>query len=295
MSSNLKLVTSHLELVSLVKDNLRRVTNPLELGGQAAEIDYPMIRQFDQALRIPQALPRPQPMLSIEAGHAPSTLPWEGSPRSSNSEFAVVPPMTSAAQHANGVDHNDIRDLIERRLDNLSMRVRRVEAPETIYENEDEEDQSIISLLEHLRTMRGRISNAVGVLRRQNSHNELSLVANNPEGALKAELEAWDLLEERMEREILHPPRQARQQLAVTGAPQNGLTRPMDIPKRRTSSHGSQQDMWPGSLSSSPGSKRASYSSSPNQFRSLSTRTGSQSSPSRPVSIRLDRSIPVTL
>lgn len=292
MSSNLKLVTSHLELVSLVKDNLRRVTNPLESGRQAAEIDYPMLRQFDQALRIPQALPRPQPMLSIEAGHVRSALPWEQNSRESDLEYAVAPPVTSAAQNANGVDHNDMRDLIERRLDNLSMRVRRVETPETVFENEGAEDPSIISLLDHLRLMRGRIGNAVGVLRRQNSHNELSLVANNPEGALKAELEAWDLLEERMEREILHPPRQARRQLSVA-ALQNGPTRPMDIPKRQTLSQGPQYDPWPGSMSSSPGSKRASYSSSSTQNKPM--RNGSHSSTSRPGSVQLDHFIPVTL
>lgn len=296
MSSNLKLVTSHLEMVSLVKDNLRRITNPLEPGRQQAEIDYPMLRQFDQALRVPQALPRPQPMLAIEAGHTRAALPWEQTRRTSELADATAPPVMSAAQNANGLDHNDIRDLIERRLDNLSMRVKRVETLETISENEADEDASIQSLLEHLKFMRGRISNAVGVLRRQSSQNGLSLMANNPEGALKAELEAWDMLETRMEREILHPARPVRRQIAPTPAPQSAPTRPMDIPRRQTLSPGAQYDGWPGSMSSSPGDHRSSLSSSPTQSRPIShSRSGSHSSPSRPVSLRLDHSIPVTL
>lgn len=301
MSSNLKLVTSHLEVVSLVKDNLKRITNPLEPGRQASEIDYPMLRQFDQALRVPQALPRPQPMLAIEAGQSRSVLPWERSRAASelelvSAQYAASPPTTSVAQFANGVDHNDMRDLIERRLDNLSMRVKRVETLETISENEADEDASIQSLLEHLRQMRGRISTAVGVLRRQSSQNGLSLMANNPEAALKAELEAWDLLESRMEREILHPPHPVRRQIASIPIRQNGSTRPMDIPRRQTLSPRAQFDGWPGSMSSSPDHHRASYSSSSTQSRPLShSRSGSHSSPSRPVSIRLDCSIPVTL
>ncbi|KAE8449371.1 hypothetical protein EG329_008272 [Mollisiaceae sp. DMI_Dod_QoI] len=299
VSSNLKLVTSHLEMVSLVKDNLRRITNPLEPGRQPAEIDYPMLRQFDQALGVPQALPRPQPMLAIEARHSQSAPPWEQTRRGSElpqEQYAVAPPATSAAQNANGVDNNDIRDLIERRLDNLSMRVKRTETLETISENEADEDASILSLLEHLRLMRSRISNTVGVLRRQSSQNGLSLVANNPEGALRAELEAWDLLEERMEREILHPPRPIRRQIAATSTQQIEPTRPMDIPRRQTLSPRAQYDGWPSSMSSSPDNYRPSFSSSPTQSRPLSqSRSGSHSSPSRPVSIRLDHAIPVTL
>ncbi|KUJ23970.1 uncharacterized protein LY89DRAFT_8011 [Mollisia scopiformis] len=298
MSSNLKLVTSHLELVSLVKDNLRRITNPLEPGRQASEIDYPMLRQFDQALRVPQALPRPQPMLAIEAGQV-RPVPWEQTRSASqlvDAQYAVAQPVTSAAQNANGVDHNDIRDLIERRLDNLSMRVKRVETLETISENEADEDASIQSLLEHLKLMRGRIGNAVGVLRRQSSQNGLSLMVNNPEGALKAELEAWDLLESRMEREILHPPHPVRRQIAATSIQQNGPTRPMDIPRRQTLSPRAQYDGLPGSMSSSPDNSRGSFSSSPTQSRPIShSRSGSHSSQSRPVSIRLDQFIPVTL
>jgi hypothetical protein len=285
MSSNLKLVTSHLELVSLVKENLRRITNPLEQERQSAELDYPMLRQLDQALRMPQALPRPQQRLAIEAGqsqpallrtqdHAQPTLPWMQDQRQNElveAQYAVAPPGTSATRDADDIDHNDIRVLIERRLDNLSMRVKRVETLRTISENESDEiasDEiaSIQSLLDHLRNMRGRISSAVGVLRRPTSQNELSVTAADPEGALKAELQAWDLLEERMGQEILHPSRVRRQ------------TRPtdlFDIPRRQSPlSPRTRHNSRSSSISKSPDNRRVSDSTTPPHSHPRSHRRG---------------------
>jgi hypothetical protein len=291
MSSNLKLVTSHLELVSLVKENLRRITNPLEPGRQSAELDYPMLRQLDQALRMPQALPRPQQRLAIEAGqsqpallrtqdHAQPTLPWMQNQRQNElveAQYAVAPPGTSAVQDADDIDHNDIRVLIERRLDNLSMRVKRVETLRTISENESDEiasdeiasDEiaSIQSLLDHLRNMRGRISRAVGVLRRPTSQNELSVTAADPEGALKAELQAWDLLEERMGREILHPSRVVRRQ--------TGPTELFDIPRRQSPlSPRTRHNSRSSSISNSPDNRRVSDSTPPPHSHPRSHRRG---------------------
>lgn len=285
MSSNLKLVTSHLELVSLVKENLRRITNPLEPGRQSAELDYPMLRQLDQALRMPQALPRPQQRLAIEAGqsqpallrtqdHAQPTLPWMQDQRQNElveAQYAVAPPGTSAVQDADDIDHNDIRVLIERRLDNLSMRVKRVETLRTISENESDEiasDEiaSIQSLLDHLRNMRGRISSAVGVLRRPTSQNELSVTAADPEGALKAELQAWDLLEERMGQEILHPSRVRRQ---------TGPTELFDIPRRQPPlSPRTRHNSRSSSISNSPDNRRLSDSTPPPHSDPRSHRRG---------------------
>jgi hypothetical protein len=50
LSTNFNLVSPHLDLVSLVSKNPKTVTIPLKPGQQVKEIDFPMLRHFEQAL-----------------------------------------------------------------------------------------------------------------------------------------------------------------------------------------------------------------------------------------------------
>jgi len=118
------------------------------------------------------------------------------------------------------------------------MRVKRVDTLETISESEAGTSRApnpdVISLLERLRDMRDQISDAVGVFGMNGATQDgLPLVQTDPEVALRQELSAWNTLEERIEREILHPSR--RNDFVVPDTPRQTSTptRPIDIPPRR--------------------------------------------------------------
>ncbi|KAF4612604.1 hypothetical protein G7Y89_g15575 [Cudoniella acicularis] len=293
LSSNLKLVSSHLDLVSLVTYNLKRVTHPLEPGSQAKEIDYPMLRQFDQALR------PPEPLRTIENAPGMHTLPWQQNSPIGEAEYAMVSPNTPYDQEAGPFDQNEIRGLISRRLDNMSMRVRRVETMDTISETDRSENNSssIKELLERLRDMRNQIGNAVGIVDRSTAHDGISHVTLQPESALRQELDAWNQLEERIEREILHP---GRLLAPNSQKPLPPKSKPIDIPSRNFSMSLSPPilpyDGWQPPHGS-PDSFRGSLSSSPNHSRPTHSRSNSTSSTSTPStqSIHLDHLLPVQI
>lgn len=290
VSSNLKLVSSHLDLVSLVSLNLKRVTYPLEPGRQAKEIDYPMLRQFEQALRPPRPLAVVPPRQI--------SLPWQTNGQNEHEKEAEYASVTRAApmnQDGGRFDRDEVRGLISQRLDNLSMRVKRVDTLETISESgpSDGPNPAVVSLLQRLRDMRGQISDAVGVLGLTGpSQDSLPLVKADPEGALRQELEDWNKLEERIEREILHPPR--RGDFNAGGS----TTQPIDIlkPPRRTATSSSlSPTVSPFDASSSWGASRGLSPPSPMMRPRRNSRSLSTSSRSGSESVLLDHDFPIHL
>ncbi|KAH7364643.1 hypothetical protein BKA65DRAFT_142626 [Rhexocercosporidium sp. MPI-PUGE-AT-0058] len=288
VATNLRLVSSHLDLVSRVTLNLKLITYPLEQGNQVREIDYPILRQFEQALH------PPQPIRAIEnRGHAVE-LPWQNQPRLQENEYAAIIPPNTGSGVEGAFHQNEIRGLISQRLDNLSMRVKRVEILDSISElgSSESSDPSVDQLLRRLQDMREQIAEAVGVLNHSNQ-KEMTVMTTEPRTALQHELEAWNKLEERIERERLHP---------AVGIIQSPLTpsRPISIPSPRSSGSLSPMtspfDGWSGSTYGSPDRNRSSLSSSPSQPRPLShSRTHSTSSTSRRQSFDLERLLPVQL
>ncbi|KAK0102538.1 hypothetical protein ONS95_006151 [Cadophora gregata] len=288
LSTNLRLVSSHLDLVNRVTLNLKLITYPLEQGNQAREIDYPILRQFEQALH------PPQPIRAIEQGTQAAELPWQNTPRLGETEYAAILPPNTPCQDQEVLQQNEVRGLISQRLDNLSMRVKRVETMDTISELGTSEiaEPSVNQLLKRLQDMRGQIAEAVGVLNHSSPQNDMSVAVTEPRTALQQELEAWNKLEERIERERLHPP------IGIIQPPTP--PRPIPIPSPRSSGSLSPMtspfDGWSGPTYGSPDRNRGSLSSSPGQPRPLShSRTHSTSSISRRQSFGLDRQIPVQL
>ena len=197
-------------------------------------------------------------------------------------------------------DQNEVRGLISQRLDNLSMRVKRVDTLETISESGSSErpNPAVISLLQRLRDMRDQISDAVGVLgMNASSQDGLPLVKSDPEAALREELEAWNVLEERIEREILHPPR--RSDFNTGGSSTSTTpTKPIDIPKpsrRSTTSSSLSPSVSPFDVSGSWGATRNLSPPSPTLQTRRNSRSLSTSSESRSESDRLKHEFPVYL
>ncbi|KAH8649682.1 hypothetical protein BGZ60DRAFT_198404 [Tricladium varicosporioides] len=288
LSSNLKLVSSHLDLVSLVTFNLKRVTHPFEQGTQPKEIDYPMLRQFDQALR------PPEPFRAIEGTSQQDSLLWRAN--NHQAEYATAP--SSRVNNQDGPFDNDTRGLISRRLDNMSMRVRRVEGIDTIAELDSSGNHSsaIVPVLQRLRDMRGQIGSAVGIAEDPAGRDSVATITVEPEFALRQELDEWNHLESRIEREILHP---GRVLAHSPQSPQTTCAKAIDIPSRRPTLSSSPLlspfEGWsPGPSHGSPDSYRDYVPSSPNQLRPFShTRNNSMSSssPSPTQSLRLDHYI----
>ncbi|KAH6690219.1 hypothetical protein BKA61DRAFT_715633 [Leptodontidium sp. MPI-SDFR-AT-0119] len=288
VSTNLRLVSSHLDLVSRVTLNLKLITYPLEQGNQAREIDYPILRQFEQALH------PPQPIRAIEGRSHAIELPWQNRPRLQENEYAAVLPQNTQGEDQGAFQQNEVRGLISQRLDNLSMRVKRVETLDTISElaSPENSDPSVHQLLRRLQDMREQIAEAVGVLNHSNSQNDMTVVVTEPRTALQQELDAWNKLEERIERERLHP--------AVGIIQPPTPSRPIPIPSPRSSGSRSPMtppfDGWSGPTCRSPDGNRNSLSISPGHPRPLShSRTQSISSISRRQSFGLERQLPVQL
>jgi hypothetical protein len=255
-----------------------------------------MLRQFEQALR------PPRPLAAIEAPTRRVELPWRTNGRNQQEKEADYASVMLAApinQNGGRFDQNEVRGLISQRLDNLSMRVKRVDTLETISESgqSDGPNPSVISLLERLRDMRDQISDAVGVLGLNGaSQAGLSLVRADPEAALRQELEAWNKLEERIEREILHPPPRHFNTggLSTSTTP----TKPIDIPlapRRRTTSSSLSPSTSPLEFSGSWDPSHRISPPSPLLRPRRNSRSLSTSSQSRPESIPLEHEFPVHL
>jgi hypothetical protein len=269
LSSNLRLVSSHLDLVSLVTLNLKRVTHPLESGTSTSEIDYPMLRHLDQALR------PPEPFRAIQAPSPQAGLPWNGCQHIQEAGLSVLSSHHECETDLNIVEESDMRGLISRRLDNMSMRFRRVETLESLPEDASAEGTSTTEgLITRLRNMRGQIGGAVGVSERDHVEvmHEKIVDAGS---ALRHELEAWNNLEERIEREILHPARH------LTPGPDNTRSgsAPIPIPPKNMANSlsppASLYNGWRGPTSSSPDNSRSFFSSSPGTSRACHQRRNS--------------------
>lgn len=198
LSSNLKLVSSHLDLVSLITLNLKRVTHPLEPGSQINQIDYPMLRQLEQALA------PPQPLRAIEYNHAVQ-YPWQNQ-HGEDPPMSVTRPTFSTKNDIQD-DRDERRYVLSQRLENLAMR--RVETIDSIATIQPRAGTArpVDPLISRLQDMRGQIFDAVGIQPMQSNtsaHGDQSSISE-PENALLHELEAWNQLESRIQREILHP------------------------------------------------------------------------------------------
>jgi hypothetical protein len=300
LSSNLKLVSSHLELVSLITLNLKRVTHPLESGISTNQIDYqidyPMLRHLDQALR------PPEPLRAIRAPLPQPGLPWHGSQYQEEADQS----QSVLSRHHQGeidlgiLEENDMRGLISRRLDNMSMRVRRVETLESLPEDASAASTSTTQgLITRLRNMRGQIGGAVGV----SDPDHFDVTHENVVDAghaLRHELEAWNNLEERIEREILHPVRHLTPGSDTTRLRSTSV--PIPIPSRKLadslSPPTSPYNGWRGSTSSSPDNSRSYFSSSPGTARACNPRrssSASSASASLTPSVRLEHYLRVQM
>ena len=255
-----------------------------------------MLRQFEQALR------PPRPLAAIEAPPRRAELPWQANGQNQQERDAEYTSVTRAApinQDGGRFDQNEVRGLISQRLDNLSMRVKRVDTLETISESgpSNEPNPAVISLLQRLRDMRDQISDAVGVMGLNGPPEDgLPLVKTDPEAALREELAAWNKLEERIEREILHPPR--RGDFSASGSSTSTTpTKPIDIPSppRRTTTSSSLSPSTSYDVSGSWDPTRRLSPPSPNLRPRRTSRSLSTSSRSRPESILLEHEFPVHL
>lgn len=237
-----------------------------------------MLRHFEQALR------PPQPLQAIKGPPNREALPWGLRNVDEDARYAAVSPAAAYNRNAGPFDQNEVRGLISRRLDNMSMRIGRVDTLESIQEPEGHEriPETTQPLLDRLRDMRDQIGDAVGVMSRSTTQG--GNIAIEPGNALRQELEAWNQLEERIEREILHPGR-----LLVQNPGTSTRSRPIPIASRRPSG-----SMSPGSSPYEGWQGPPSSQSSNGESLSLSqTRTLSSSSVSPPQSFRLDYYLPV--
>jgi hypothetical protein len=251
-----------------------------------------MLRQFEQALR------PPRPLAAIEAPPRQSALPWqriERNEQKNEAEYASVTRADPINEDGGRFDRDEVRGLISQRLDNLSMRVKRVDTLETISESGPSGDPNpaVVSLLHRLRDMRDQISDAVGVMGVVSpARDGLPLVKTDPEAALRQELEAWNKLEERIEREILHPPR--RGDFNAGGS----TTQPIDIPtppRRATTFSSLSPAASPFDLPGSWGASRGLSPPSPRMRPRRNSRSLSTSSHSGPESILLEHGFRVQL
>jgi len=187
-----------MDLVSLISLNLKRVAYPLESRREG--IDYPMMRQFEQAL-----LP-PEPLRALEAGpSSQANYPWRMRQRQLEAtHYTEVTPSMPYNQNGGPFDQNESPGLLSQRLQNLSMR--RVETIDSVSscESRQSTEVTVEPLIQRLQDMRNQIIDAVGI--RKNTAPQIEFPPSiEPQRALLHELEAWDLLEDRIRREILHP------------------------------------------------------------------------------------------
>ncbi|TGO23021.1 hypothetical protein BPAE_0147g00250 [Botrytis paeoniae] len=200
LTSNLKLVSSHLDLVSLITQNLKRVTHPLESNSEMKQIDYPMLRQLEQALA------PPQPLRAVEYLHY-LQHPWQD--QHGEDPPSSITRSTVSGQFSLQDDGVERRYVLSQRLENLAMR--RVETINSMSTTQSRgTERSVDPLISRLQDMRGQIFDAVGINPMQSNisaHKDHSSSRSEPENALLYEIEAWNQLETRIQREILHPAR----------------------------------------------------------------------------------------
>ncbi|KAK6610472.1 hypothetical protein H4I96_02070 [Botrytis cinerea] len=200
LSSNLKLVSSHLDLVSLITQNLKRITYPLESNSKMRQIDYPMLRQLEQALA------PPQPIRAVEYLHD-LQHPWQDQHGEDPLSSITRPIMSDQLSLQD--DGYERRYVLSQRLENLAMR--RVETINCMSSTQPTgTERPVDPLISRLQDMRGQIFDAVGIKSMRSNipaHKNHSSSKSEPENALLHELEAWNQLETRIQREILHPAR----------------------------------------------------------------------------------------
>jgi hypothetical protein len=280
--SNLKLVSSHLEFVSRITQNLKQVADPA--GLQPKQIDSSKLRRFEEAL-----LP-PPPLLAIEAKPTPASLPWlEREQRQIGYQTNEMVSPTSTKPLAQKLDPlaPDER-MISERLENLFKR----SGVPTIDSGQNSAHVDISStvqqILERLWETRTKIGEAVGLPTGAITQAHVISMIDNPQRALLEELGVWNQFEERVQYEVHRRENLLAQ--AATHPARTPTAASLPIPirhRRRSSGRISPSTSFP--LDSPPSDN--SLGSADSVFRhtrgsSISTMSGS---------IRLDKSLPVFL
>jgi hypothetical protein len=248
-----------------------------EPGRELDEIDNQILHQLKQALRTPE------PIGTIKEAPRQAALPWQSL---HDAQFAP-----SSSQQLAHRDDFDSESLLLQRLDNITTRMRRIKPLQTISEfgSPQSDDLAIQQLTSQLQHLRGQISDAVGVLNHQRPQTEVRRLTNEPELVLRQELEEWNKLEDRIERERLHPSWAVQvPPPAIKEIPAPTMPIPIPGANRSPRSSGSLSPM----MSSSPEFYRPSPSPPKNRHH---RKTPSTNSISRAPSFRLDYKIPVTM
>lgn len=282
LSANLRLASSHLDLVALVTFDLKNITYSLKPQNEAVGLDHPMFRQ---------ALSSPEPLKMIEARHQNHISPWHDQPLLQDGSSSAVPTSEADASAVSDYSTND-HLLLSQRLESLSMS--RVETTGSLVTGQSNA-ASVTPLSERFCGMRRNISNIVGIpIQALPALSSMTGVQDT----FQQELEAGNVLNERFEREMFQPGHLFSHS-PVAGSvevpvPSSVFSRTESISRSPLSSS-PPQPASSGGISQSPEANHGTFHLSPPLSQNLHSRASSTASSSLGASRTLARSIPVTL
>jgi hypothetical protein len=310
--SNLRLVASHLEVVSSIAHNLKMITTPHETGS----LDYSMIRQFENAI-----LP-PPPMRAIEAGPAqtPLRIQFGGQRQIELESYASMSTSSSSSQEVGLLGQDEV--WLKKRLENIAKRgMNGGRAGDLVPSaGSGERRYSVVQpVLHRLREIRTGFGDAVGIPGELTSDDHLSATLADAQYAIEEELGKWNQLEERIQYDVkrreqllnMAPPQLSTRAPPIIRKPVGSpvilpqpspsatgpIPIPISIPSPRISPRMSPQGspMLSPQLGLSPSLSSESWFGSPDSHRSMHDRSSSTSSSSRANSIHLPHAFPVVL
>lgn len=301
--ANLKLVASHLEVVSSVAHNLKMITTTRETGS----LDYSMLRQLENAI-----LP-PPPMKAIEATTTEDSLRIQfGTHRQAEDDsYGSMSTSSSSSQEAGLLGQDEI--WLRKRLENIAKRgMNGTRAGDLVRSGSSGERRySVVQpVLQRLRQIRTGLGDAVGIPIEAMANDHLTSTLSDSQKCLREELDMWNQLEERIQYDVKRreqrlnrgPPKPATRPTSIARKPvpspeiphQSSLltsaTSSIAIPSPYISPHGS--PMSSPQLGLSPSSE--GWFGSPNS-NSLHNRSSSTSSSSGCNSVFLAHPLSVTL
>ncbi len=302
MEANLRLVSSHLDLVSRVSFTLKRIVYPLESGHPSRQIDFVTARQLEHALQ------PPRPIAAIENAPQLPALPWESESHQKDQrdpEYATVPHLDSLNQNVEPFERRESRSLMLQRLDNVAVRINRW-IPSRPYLNPAR--TQVVTLLFNLfynnyEICELELPRQLEFPANHPPQNEIDLPIHDLESALRQELLKYTVLEDQIEQKRLHGPR-VYPPHSPTSIRTTERTAPMPIPRRRSSGLPSPASLSPdlsnnnnyGQFSTSPDGFRTSLSTSPSHINSRRhSNAPSTSSLSQFQTTTLDQQIPVLM